>query len=83
MRTISSLETKIYDYSKQINDKQKEIENLMENNSTLQQNVIRVNKLKGDMEFDLSKKYEKELNDVTLKYKNAIEEIEKIFNCFK
>ena len=75
MRTISSLETKIYDYSKQINDKQKEIENLMENNSTLQQNVIRVNKLKGDMEFDLSKKYEKELNEATLKYKNAIEEI--------
>ena len=36
MRAISSLETKIYDYSKQINDKQKEIENLMENNNTLQ-----------------------------------------------
>ena len=32
------------------------------------------------MEFDLSKKYEKELNDVTLKYKNAIEEIEKKYS---
>ena len=52
----------------------------MEDNSTHQQNVIRVNKLKGDMEFDLSKKYEKELNDVTLKYKKAIEEIEKKYS---
>ena len=51
MRTISSLETKIYDYNKQINDKQKESENLMENIITLQQNVIRVNKLKGDMDL--------------------------------
>ena len=51
MRTISSLETKIYDQNKQINDKQKESENLMENIITLQQNVIRVNKLKGDMDL--------------------------------
>ena len=80
MRITSNLETKIYDLTKSITEKQKEIENLSNLNSSLQNNVIKISKEKGDLEFDLNKKLEEELNKNINKYKQALEEIEKKYN---
>ena len=80
MRATSNLETKIYDLTKSITEKQKEIENLAQINSTLQNNIVRASKEKGDLEFELNKKLEEELNKNINKYKTALEEIEKKYN---
>ena len=80
MRATSNLETKIYDLTKSITEKQKEIENLAQINSSLQNNIVRASKEKGDLEFELNKKLEEELNKNINKYKTALEEIEKKYN---
>ena len=77
MRATSNLETKIFDLTKSITEKQKEIENLAQMNSSLQNNIVRASKEKGDLEFELNKKLENELNKNISKYKSALEEIEK------
>lgn len=80
IRSISSLETKIYEYGKTVSDKQKEIANLIENNTTLQQNVIKLNKEKSEIEFVMSKKLDAELTEANERYKKSIDEIEKKYN---
>ena len=80
MRATSNLETKIYDLTKSITEKQKEIENLAQINSSLQNNIVRASKEKGDLEFELNKKLEEELNKNINKYKSGLEEIEKKYN---
>ena len=39
-------------------EKQKEIENLAQINSSLQNNIVKASKEKGDLEFELNKKLE-------------------------
>ena len=80
MRVASNLETKIYDLTKSIMGKQKEIENLAQINSSLQNNIVKASKEKGDLEFELNKKLEEELNKNINKYKSGLEEIEKKYN---
>lgn len=76
-RNISLLETKIYDVTKSIADKQKEIEKLIETNNTLQTTIVKLNKEKGEFEFEMNKRIEKEMQDQTAKYKASVEEMEK------
>ena len=80
LRVASNLETKIYDLTKSIMEKQKEIENLAQINSSLQNNIVKASKEKGDLEFELNKKLEEELNKNISKYKTGLEEIEKKYN---
>ena len=80
MRISSNLETKIYDLTKSLTEKQKEIENLSNINSSLQNNVLKISKEKGDLEFELNKKLEEELNGMI---KSAIDSRDKLKNEYE
>ena len=77
IRSMSLTESKLYDISKSVTDKQNEIAKLIDVNTNLQQTVTRLNKEKSELEFDYSKKIDSELTQAKEKYKAAIEENER------
>ena len=77
IRSMSLTESKLYDISKSVTDKQNEIAKLIDVNTNLQQTVTRLNKEKSELEFDCSKKIDSELTQAKEKYKAAIEENER------
>lgn len=76
IRTIGSLENKIYEISKNLQEKQKEIESLIETNNSLQNSLLKANKAKYESEFNLTNKYEKEKEELIKNFKSHNEENE-------
>jgi chromosome segregation ATPase len=76
IRTINNMEHKIYEVNRLLADKQKEIENLIERNNSLQNNLMKLNKDKNDNEFDLKNKFDREKDDLVNKYKSSIDDLE-------
>jgi chromosome segregation ATPase len=80
IRIINSMENKVFEVTRSLADKQKEIENLIEMNNSLQNNVIKYNKLKNETEFELKNKFDKEKEELVNKYKALIDELQVHFN---